>query len=83
MIAIPSAPPTCRTVFWTAEPAPARSSGSTFCITVEAGAMTLPMPRPKRKKMPSRTHSGVSIRRVSIPTSDKATRQSPVVITAR
>ena len=60
MTATPSAPPSCRTVFCTADPAPARASGSTFCITVDAGAITLPIPKPKKKKTVRISQSGVS-----------------------
>ncbi len=81
MTATPSAPATCRTVFWTAEPAPARASGSTFCITVEAGATTAPIPSPKRKKYSSASHTGVVRPSVLTPNSAAATTSSPVVIT--
>ena len=83
-IATPRAPATWRTVFCTAEPAPARASGRTFCRTVDPGAITLPMPKPKTKNTARTAHSGVSIgtrasRNIAIATSTRPDRHDRLV----
>ena len=52
-------------------------------MTVDAGAMTLPMPNPKMKNTTRMIQSAVSIWTKSRATSDSATRTKPVVMTAR
>ena len=55
-IATPSAPPTCRVVSFIAEPTPAFASGSEPMIDSVAGAIAVPMPRPR--SMSASTTSG-------------------------
>ena len=50
MIATPSAPPSSRTVSFTAEPTPARAVGSVAMIRSVAGAMAMPAPRPNSRR---------------------------------
>ena len=46
-MATPNAPATCRTVLFTAEPAPAFSRGTAPMIAFVAGDIVRPMPKPK------------------------------------
>ena len=57
--ATPRAPDTWRAVLVSAEPAPARSLGTTDMTASVAGGMTMPIPAPWTKNITASTQIGV------------------------
>ena len=70
MTATPSAPPSSRTVSFTAEPTPARAGGSVAMISSVAAGMAMPAPRPNSR-------SPTPVGRYEVPSTNAACTATP------